>query len=131
MRIPSIPVHIENFILSILFQMFLPLFPLFFEYWQTGVIKTETLTLLAALFAVSIGVSSRRKILFGISIIIGIIFSVAYGLSSNTSTPLVNSEYYAGGSIIIIFLMHAAERWNLHAIDKQPYWNFIGDNNDC
>ena len=129
MRIPSIPVHMENFILSIMFQMLLPLFPLFFEYWQSGGIKAETLTLLAALFAVSIGVSSRSKMLFGISIIIGIIFSVAYGLSTNTSAPLVNSEYYAGGSIIIIFLIHAGERWNLHVIDKQPYWNFIGEDN--
>jgi len=123
-KIPSIPSHVENFLLSLLFHMMLPLFPLVIEYWQNGAVKTETLTLLAALYAISIGVSSKSKIIFGLSVIISIVFSVAFGLSSSGTSALVNSEFYASVSIVCIFIMHAGERWNMHVVAKEPYWSF-------
>jgi hypothetical protein len=123
-KIPGIPPHIENYLLSLLFHMTLPLFPLVLEYWQNGGVKTETLTLLAALYSISIGVSSRSKIIFGLSVIISIVFSVAFGLSSGGTSVLVNSEFYAATSIVCIFIMHAGERWNIHVVAREPYWSF-------
>jgi hypothetical protein len=123
-KIPSIPYHIESFLLSLLFHMILPLFPIVLEYWQNEMIKTETLTLLAALYSISIGISSRSRIIFGLSIVISIVFSVAFGISSGGKVILVNSDIYAATSIFCIFIMHSGERWNIHVVAKEPYWNF-------
>lgn len=123
-RIPSMPDNWQNFLLSIMFHMFLPLLPLIIELWITNNVKGDSIAIVAALYALSIGVSSRNKVLFGVCIVIGVVFSFAYGVSFINQQALSNLVQYSSVSIFSVFLAHAGERWNIHIVDGEKYWNF-------
>ena len=123
-RLPGLPKEAQHYILSLLFQLAVPLLPLLLEFWFSGQIKPETLTLTAALYSVSVGVSSANILLFGIGIVVGILFSVAFGVATISPTKVPNCEILSIAAISLTFMIHAAERWNIHIADKKPYWRF-------
>nr|VFJ91758.1 MAG: hypothetical protein BECKH772A_GA0070896_1003417 [Candidatus Kentron sp. H]VFJ92971.1 MAG: hypothetical protein BECKH772B_GA0070898_1003617 [Candidatus Kentron sp. H]VFJ99581.1 MAG: hypothetical protein BECKH772C_GA0070978_1003317 [Candidatus Kentron sp. H] len=123
-RLPEIPENWQSFLLSLLFHMLLPLLPLLIESWIRGTLGNHAITIVAAIYAMSISVSSKSRIFFGLYIFIGFMFSFAYGVTLVNEHALSNLAQYAFISITFVFLTHAGERWNAHVIDGEPYWNF-------
>ena len=119
-----LPEHWENFLLSVLLHMLFPLLPLLFELWLGGEITDKSLNLMAAVYAISIGVSSRSKLLFGICIAISFIFSFAFGISSSELDDLKMSGFLSSISIGIIFIIHIIERYNRHVEERDNFLNF-------
>jgi len=97
--------------------------PLLLEYWLTNGITEHSLMLVASLYAISVGVSSSSRLFFGVGIVSGLIFAVAFG-AITSGQALENSATLAGWAIAAIFIIHSCERWNLHVVDEKPYWNF-------
>jgi hypothetical protein len=122
-KIPSVPSSWQDFILSVLFQLCLPILPILLEFWLTGKITEQSVTLVSALYSISVGVSSRSRLFFGMGIVAGIVFSVAFGVSAGGQPP-TNCKLFSTWAISAVFVIHACERWNLHVIEEKPYWSF-------
>lgn len=123
-RIPALPLHWQDYLLCLVLSMALPLLPLGLERWQTGAFTDKSLTLVAAMYSISIGVASRSRLLFGLSIFVSIVFAVAFGVIAGQGSPLQRSGRMAGYTILVVFLVNALERYNRHIFDRTPFWNF-------
>jgi membrane protein YdbS with pleckstrin-like domain len=87
----------------------------------------------AAMYSITIGTSSHSKLMFGLSIMMCIVYSVAFGLIAGGGATTqaeagkaATSAYFALPAIVAIAIIHAFERFNRHIIDRAPYWNFSG-----
>jgi len=124
-RIPAIPKYWESFGLCILLHMGLPLLPIIFEYCSTSAVSIKSITLAASMYSIAIGVSSRSKLFFGLTLIICIFFAYAFGAISEGSTSSGTFDLFARISIAFVFFAHGVERYNLHVIDRTPFPPFI------
>lgn len=120
---PLIDEHKQEFYLCILFQLFLPLFPLLLELWVSGVISNRSLMISTAIYAISIGNASRHKIIFGICVIISMFFSVGFGAVIG-GVVLKYSMPVALITILSIFTMSVSEKHAVHIRDKVACWDF-------
>lgn len=97
--------------------MLLPLFPLGIEYYFVREISIKSITMAAAMYSLSIGVSSVNIILFSFFFLVSIFFWVSFGYFLSQETDAIiekqmidqisNSSYLL---IIIVFGIHTAER---------------------
>ena len=130
-KLPALSPEWENFVLCLMLHLILPLIPLGAEFVRRSYVSDASLTLGAAMYAISIGGSSRNKLQFGFSILMCITYSIAFGIiagrnandlpSAGISTP---SNFYAGIGFVLIFAFHALERYNRHVVESRPYWEF-------
>lgn len=135
-RIPAIPGVWEQFFLCVVFHLALPLLPLAIEFWQKHTVTNSSLTLGAAMYAISIGGSSKSKLMFGSMVVVCIVYSIAFGVLvshppppmpvAGAPPPVLNTaaNMYAGWAMLAIFFVHAMERYNRHVVDSTPYWEF-------
>jgi hypothetical protein len=119
---------------SFIFLLVLPWIPLFAEWGLTGDVRPSSWQIFAALDALGLGVSSRNEALFGLGVLLAILFSLAYGgiLSMENvdgAEPGVgfNSEFWRLVTMIVsiaMFLAHLGERYNRHVYDEEPFFQF-------
>ncbi len=129
----DIPDHWQHYLVCLLFHLTLPLLPIGIEYFTTDYLKTSTLTISAAMYAISIGASSKSILEFGGCIVGSIIFAVMFGINSATENfasveklALWNgTKSSALTFIVLIFALHAIARYNRHVLYRQPFWEFI------
>jgi len=76
------------------------------------------------MYAISIGMSSRSRLIFGAGVVISIIFAVAYGMLLGQAPPLTNCGKLALGAIVFVFVFHGLERYNKHVADQEPFFEF-------
>jgi hypothetical protein len=120
----------ENFFTCLIFHMLLPLMPIGLEYIISDIISIKSITIAASMYSISIGISSRNFLLFGISIIISIVFAFAFGYVSAyiPSAPGIDQiesiklfsilAYY---SIAAIFIFHGIERIKRHFFQGEMF----------
>src|SRR5277367_6083227 len=114
----------QNFFLCVILHLLLPLLPLGIELWQSGQITAKSATIAAAMYAISIGNSSRSRLIFGLGIVISLLFSAAYGIVIASANPLPKSAPASFWAIGCMLLFHEIERYNRHVIEKAPFWEF-------
>lgn len=123
-RIPGITPEWSNYLTCILLHLLLPLLPLLFEAMALQAAPTGgTLAITTAMYAMSIGPSSENKAMFGLCTIIGIVFSMMYGQVTNPKDQIPVSMY-ASSSMLLVFAIHACERYNRHVVDCRPFLEF-------
>lgn len=112
--------------LCLVLHLTLPLLPMLIEWWKNHSISEGTATLTASMYAITIGLSSRSPLLFGLGIIMSLLFSVAYGiaLSVDKGDGLDESTFASLTAIVFMLVFHALERYNRHAVDKTPFLDF-------
>lgn len=115
-----------EFLTCIILHMLVPLLPIILETWKNKGSPTEaTLAITASMYSISIGLSSRNKATFSLCLFISILFSMAFGLvtgGTEESLPLV--KIGAIITILLVFGVHACERYNKHIVECTPFWNF-------
>lgn len=143
-RFPEIPDSWQQFFLSLLFQIVLPLIPLMIEQLCTNDISEQSSTITAAIYTITTGISSEQEWQFGLSIVSSLIFSALFGfvifiaqpqLANNpeilsaqkSALPLIKSLSFWG--IGVISVVHGIERFNRHVVDGNSYWNFFNNKN--
>lgn len=125
-KIPGLPVYWENFGISILLHLLLPLLPLLIELLQNGVVGKTSLVLAASMYTISIGVSSRSRLMFAFTVLASIFYASLYGLvSGQSSTTIAEPASIIG--ILATFVVHAGERYNRHVADRTPFWEFTSN----
>jgi len=125
-RLPHLPKHWENFLLSLTFILILPLLPIIIEYWRSQVVEIDELLLTASMYAIGVGATSASRLMFVFTIIMGVCFAFAYGSVKGSQNALPLSDMLAYTSIGVIFIIHALERYNIHVVDMKS-WEFPGD----
>ncbi len=125
-KIPGLPSYWENFWVSILLHLLLPLFPLAIELIQNGVISKNSLVLAASMYTISIGVSSRSRLMFAFTIAASVFYAFLYGIVSGQSTTTIAEPASLIG-ILATFIVHSGERYNRHVVDRAPFWEFMSN----
>jgi len=125
-RVKGLPPHWEEYLLCLLLHMALPFLPLLFEmlFSSSNAVSEKSLMLFSAMYALSIGLSSNSKLMFGFTIVISIFFSVAFGVVAGGGNSIPNSVTYSYFALFGIFIIHGIERYNRHVIDQTPFWDF-------
>ncbi len=142
---------LREYILCIIFHTLLPVLPIILERWITGSISSQSLLISAAIYSIMIGNDSKDKLIFGVSILAGIIFAVAFGaiaaVDSNTQAimnaispydyetnvidiikethenrDLLYVEESAFTAIVALFLVSLVEKYRIHIIEGERYW---------
>ena len=123
--------NLQEYGACILFFLLVPLLPIILEWWFSKGISSQSLMITAAIYSITTGSSSSSKLIFIISIIIGIIFSACYGIvmaiqisnSHNTLLP-ENSEYIAYFSIFFIIITLAIEKYSTYVTNSEKCLEF-------
>jgi hypothetical protein len=123
-RAPELPEEWQHFILSVLYLTLLPLIPLALELWLKGKLSETSLTLVTAIFSVTIGASSNNRVLFGVGILLAIVFSSAFGVVLNTAQPPNGTREACFVVLLLLSVFHIFERWNRHVVDGEKFWSF-------
>ncbi len=121
----------QHFILSILFFLILPLFPLLIDgIYNNGIIRERSLTLAASIFTITKGVSSKEPLVFGLTLIIGIFLVAIYGTIPNDAMvsfrPSLEIFTLKPQTLIIIavIISQSCERYTIHILNNQPFFEF-------
>ncbi|MBJ8452965.1 hypothetical protein I6M90_13740 [Acinetobacter bereziniae] len=122
-KIPAINEAWTAFLLCLIVHMSLPLLPLAVEWLITGIVTRTSLTITIAIYAMTIGASSTNAIIAIICIIVGIIFSVLYGVSliQDTYQFKIDTMLISKLALGTIIFPHVIERYNRHVVDLQPF----------
>ncbi len=123
-RLPGIPKHVQEYALCILLHLLLPFLPLLIECGVQGRVDPKTLLLFLAIYPLAIGVTSQSKLMFGITVVIGLVFSAFFGLASGgikLSELTFKMAYFCLAAVMFI---HALERYNRHVADREPFLEF-------
>lgn len=122
-RFPGINDAWTAFLLCLIVHMSLPLLPLVVEWLITGILTKSSLTITIAIYAMTIGASSTNSIITIICIVIGIIFSMLYGVTliQNTYQFQVDTMLISKIALAVIVIPHIIERYNRHVVDLQPF----------
>lgn len=125
-RFPKLPKHWEDFLLSLVFVLLLPLLPIIIEYWRSQKVEIAELLLTASMYAIGVGATSSSRLMFVFTIIMGVCFAFAYGSVKGSQNVLPLSDMLAYASIGLIFIIHTLERYNIHIVDMKT-WEFPGN----
>ena len=122
--VPSLPAHWEEFFLCLVFHMMLPLLPIGIELWQAGMVSAKSLTLGAAMYVISIGGSSRSRLMFAAAVGFSMLLSALFGLLAGQVIAEAGAGRFAAGAVMVVFVVHMMERYNRHVVEQKPYWSF-------
>lgn len=117
----------SNYIFCLALHMVLPLSPLIIEVVirANHIPSIQTMSVTTSLYAIAIGLSSRNIALFGICLLIGILFSIFFGITVATTNYDANSHYWPFVVCLsCVFITHACERYNRHVADCTPFLEF-------
>lgn len=111
----------------------------------TNNISEQSLTITAAIYTITTGVSSEQEWQLGLAIVSSVIFSASFGFVTILAQPQLadNAELLLAQKsalqtikllsfwgIAMISLLHAYERFNRHVVDGNSYWNFFNNRQD-
>jgi len=114
----------QHFILSLLYVSLLPLLPLGLELWLKGTLTDQSLTLTTAIYSVTVGASSKDRLLFGVGILFAIVFSSAFGVVLKAPTPPDNTRAACFVVLTILTALNVTDRWNRHMVENEKFWDF-------
>jgi hypothetical protein len=125
--VPGPPDHVQQFGVCLLFHLFVPLLPLLAETAASGGAPSpSTLYLAASAYALSIGVSSRNILSWGLFFVLGLMFAFLFGLSKapGAADAIRDAALFPKAGIVLVFLIHCFERYNRHIVDREQFFSF-------
>src|SRR5437773_2507729 len=114
----------QQFLCALIVQLALPLMPLLIEFWITGTISDKTYSISAAMYAISIGVTTKNIGLLGLGIFAGMAFSSAFGFVTSGNAMRFSVSLPALATIVAFMIIHAAERYRRHVTDGEAFLEF-------
>lgn len=123
-RIPGPPQPFQQFILGLVFLIAVPLLPLLLEHWIRSSVSITSLSLTAAIYAITVGAASNQRLIFGLCIVASLVFSVIFGVVISGTSPPQFSFETASLVIILAALAQSLICWNRHLADGVSFWDF-------
>lgn len=122
--LPSMPKNYQDFAVSLLFVVVLPLIPVGIEQWVKGVVGPNSLTLAAAMYALSIGASSKSPLLMALGVLSSLSFAMLFGVTLASTVIPAGVDTAAFASMAFVAVVHGCERWNRHACDHERFLDY-------
>ena len=119
----------QQFCFSLIAQLLLPLAPVAIEFWLTGDIGEQTITITAAMYSIAIGVSTKNLGILGLSIVVAVLYSSLFGFSVSGNNAHFSVKAPAILTIIFFMIIHAAERYKRHVKQGELFMDFGGKPN--
>lgn len=126
-----------SFWVAVLFLLLFSLLPLGAELGFTGQITVASLTLVTATYATSLSMSSRGLLSWAFGVMVGLVFSSAYGWSvaldglepayrlDEGSTAGEFALWAPTAMLAVIFTLHLGERYYRHMRRKELFPDFL------
>lgn len=113
---------VREFLSSLLVVLLIPIVPLGLELGFRGHVQDENLCVFAAVYSGSIGGATRDKLVRNMSILLSIISAAMYGfVLAGSAAVLINPSKVCLWVSVIIFVVHAAERYVLYVVQKLEF----------
>ncbi len=120
---------------SICLYVVLPLAPVLAELIVKGRIDGVVLTLAASMYCIAVALSSKSIGVFGVSLLMGIIYALSYGVASGLSLSSPNAQPQPNAAsdhllivdtigIIAVAIIHAIERKRRHGDNNEKVIEF-------
>lgn len=115
-----------------MFHFALPLLPLGAELLQDGKISPSSLTFGSAVYVMALGASSRNEAIFGISVLLGVIYTSLFGMlrSPTANMPIPATLTAVKWSVGLVVVFHLIERFSRHVTDRAPFFEFMRKNSE-
>lgn len=119
----------KDFFLCLGFELIFPMLPLALELDFTHSISERSLTLVAVVYLIALGVGGRDRLLAGLSFAAAVLAAVLAGSAlapgrSQVNQPLLDGSVATWGLIAVVFLSHLVERFRRYGVKKERYWLF-------
>lgn len=111
----------RHFGASLAFTIVLPLVPLLIEAWYENEITAQSLTLATAIYAATIGVSSKNVVLLAITLLVSVVYAVAFGRIMGTGEIPDGCSAAAMLSLAGITVVHVCERYIKHVAKGESF----------
>lgn len=138
-----LPHHVEQYLICLVVHLLFPLLPVLLEWGIARRVAADTLYLVAAMYGVTIGMSSRKGLGMVIGVVIGVVFTAFYAvlahvrviqeaaraagdLEQHAHAAHVSGPLIPATAIAFVFLIHAVERYFRHISERAPYWTIMG-----
>lgn len=123
-RFPGIPACVQEFLLCIPFHLLLPFMPLLIEAVVLNHIEPKTLLLFLSVYPLTIGVSSQSRLLFGLTVVISLVYSVFFGLATGGLSVTAGVYRVGYSSVATAMFVHMLERYNRHVAGRELFLEF-------
>ena len=110
---------------AVVLLLLLPLLPLIAEYFKTGDVKEDSLTLCLSFYAFCLMGATQSPLVFVLCLVVGIIESFRYSGTSAASALHDHRQGLDIALLIIVFLSHLIERIRRHCVNDEIFFNFI------
>lgn len=117
----EIPSEWRQFVASLTFTIVLPMVPLVIEAWYDREITAQSLTLATAIYAATIGVSSKNVVLLAITVLVSVTFAIAFGRIMGTGEVPDGCAGAALLSLTAITVVHVCERYIKHVGKRESF----------
>ena len=123
-RIKGLPDHWEHFLSCLLMHVAAPFLPLALEKFFTDSVEDKSLFLFVAMYAMAIGITSSSRLIYSLTLLVGVAFSALYGSVAKGHALPASTSGVAFVVLGAIVLVHCMERFNRHVVDRAPFWEF-------
>lgn len=117
----------EQFLFSIIAHLTLPLLPLIVEKLLTGSVVNETWAITAAMYTISIGVSSNWLPILGLSLLVSMISVCSFGFIKAGTAVNFDVPSSSLVAIIAFFIVHTIERYVRHVNNGEVFLGVGGE----
>lgn len=101
-----------------------PLIPLGLELGVTGDISVPSVTLVASMYAIAVGASSKWLPFFVLTLLASGFYMFCFGFAVAGTRPFWNSALLSGVGILLVFITHGVERYLRHVQDRTPFFTW-------
>lgn len=116
----------QQFAASLAFTIFLPIVPLVIEAWYEGKVTAQSLTLATAIYAATIGISSRNAMLLVPAVLVSLIFAAVFGRVMNSGEVPSGCGMASVISLLAISAIHVSERYRRHVLAGEAFIQMEG-----
>jgi hypothetical protein len=123
-QFPSTADRVEQYALCLLFHLLVPWLPLGIALAASKRVEHGSLLLFLAIYLLSIGVSSRYQLFMGVMVVLSIVSSAFYGMTSGgivIDETLITIGYAISFATVAV---HAWERYDRHVANNETFWKF-------
>ncbi|MDG9926158.1 MULTISPECIES: hypothetical protein [unclassified Pseudomonas] len=114
---------VGNWLVSVAFNLCLPLAPLIVEYAITGGVSDSNMVLAASIYSVTTGVASRSTVIFSLSILMCFFYTAMFGFLIDGQKDDVGN-FNALWALCFLLLSNIVLKFKLHVVDLKPYTDF-------
>jgi hypothetical protein len=87
-------------------------------------IEPKTLLLFLSVCPLTIGVSSQSRLLFGLTVVISLVYSVFFGLATGGLSVTAGVYRVGYSSVATAMFVHMLERYNRHVAGRELFLEF-------